>query len=79
MNQTLIIIQSIIAILITCSILLQQRGTALGSAFGGGGGGGEAYSTRRGFQKNLLWITVILIIAFISLSILSLTDIKLPF
>jgi protein translocase SecG subunit len=79
MSQTLIIIQSILAILITCSILFQQRGTALGSAFGGGGGGGEAYSTRRGFQKNLLWITIVLIVIFISLSILSLTDIKLPF
>ncbi len=80
MNQTLLIIQAIICILIVISILMQQRGTALGSAFGGtGGGGGEAYSTRRGLQKNLLWITVILVTLFISLAILNLAKVDLPF
>lgn len=66
MNQNLLIIQAIVSVLIIVSIILQQRGTALGSAFGGSG---EAYSTRRGIQKNLLWLTVILTIAFIGLAI----------
>jgi protein translocase SecG subunit len=48
---------------------MQQRGTALGSSFGGGG---EVYSTRRGAQKKILIITVILVIAFIGLSIANL-------
>lgn len=66
MNQTLLILQAVVSVLIIVSIILQQRGTALGSAFGGSG---EAYSTRRGIQKNLLWLTVILTIAFIGLAI----------
>ena len=51
--------------------MLQQRGTALGSAFGGGDSGGT-YSTRRGLQKKLLWATIILGIAFIVLAVVSL-------
>jgi len=50
-------------------ILLQQRGTALGSAFGGSS---ETYSTRRGAQKKILVITIILIIIFLGLSLANL-------
>ena len=70
MNNNFLIAQSIISILLVIVILLQQRGTALGSAFGGSGG--EAYSSRRGFQKNLLWATVVLTAAFIVLAVLNL-------
>ena len=69
MNKNLLIAQSIISVLIIISILLQQRGTALGSAFGGGG---EVYSTRRGIQQKLLWATIVLTIAFLSLTVLNL-------
>ena len=69
MNNNLLIAQSAISILIVIAILLQQRGTALGSAFGGGG---EVYSTRRGIQQKLLWATVVLTIAFLSLTVLNL-------
>jgi len=69
MNNNLLIAQSIISVLIVIAILLQQRGTALGSAFGGGG---EVYSTRRGIQQKLLWATVILTIAFLALTVLNL-------
>ena len=68
-KNILIIAQAIVSVLIIIFILLQQRGTALGSAFGGGG---EAYSTRRGLEKNLLWGTVILAAAFIALTVLNL-------
>jgi len=64
------IIQLIVASLLVVSILLQQRGTALGAAFGGGS---EVYTTRRGFHKKLYWSTIILGAAFIGLSILNLT------
>jgi protein translocase SecG subunit len=53
------------------SIILQQRGTALGSAFGGGG---ESYSSTRGFQKFLLYLTIILAIIFVALAVLNLTQ-----
>ncbi len=71
MKSFLPIVQIIVAILLVICILFQQRGTALGSAFGGGGGG-EFYTTRRGIQKKILWATVFLGIAFIVLAILNL-------
>jgi len=69
MNNILLISQGSIAVLIVILILLQQRGTALGSAFGGGS---EGYSTKRGAQKVLLYITVALTVLFIGLSIANL-------
>lgn len=71
MQFYLTIIQIIVSVLLIAFILFQQRGTALGSAFGGGGGG-ESYATRRGFQKKLFWATVGLGIVFIILALLHL-------
>jgi len=69
MNEITIITQSIVSIILVVLILLQQRGTALGSAFGGGG---ESYSTRRGAQKNIFYITIILTVIFLGLSLYNL-------
>jgi preprotein translocase subunit SecG len=69
MSQYLPIVQIIIAIFLIISVLLQQRGTALGSAFGGEGG---FYSTRRGIQKNLFWATIIFGALFMALALLNL-------
>ncbi|KPJ73395.1 hypothetical protein AMJ48_01405 [Parcubacteria bacterium DG_74_1] len=69
MFQYLPVAQIIVAILLIVFILLQQRGTALGSAFGGEGG---FYSTRRGIQKNLFWATIIFGALFIVLALLNL-------
>jgi preprotein translocase subunit SecG len=69
MNNIALIAQSIVSVIIVILILLQQRGTALGSAFGGGG---ESYSTRRGAQKNIFWMTVILTVVFLGLAIYNL-------
>lgn len=70
MNPSLSITQIVIAVLLIIFILLQQRGTALGSAFGGGSG--VSYSARRGLQKKLYWATIILGILFIGLALLRL-------
>ena len=48
------------------AILLQQRGASLGAGFGGSS---ELYTTRRGFDKNLFEVTVVLSVVFV-LSIL---------
>lgn len=55
------------AILVILSILLQQRGASLGAGFGGSG---ELYTTRRGVDKSLFDVTIILSVIFI-LSILA--------
>ena len=70
MDQYLPIAQIIVAILLITFILLQQRGTALGSVFGGGEAG--FYSTRRGIQKKLFWATIIFCVLFIVLALLNL-------
>ena len=70
METIIQIIQIIIAILLIVFIMLQQRGTALGSAFGGEGGG--FYSTRRGIQKKIFWATIICGALFIGLALLNL-------
>jgi len=70
MKTFLPIAQIIISILLIASIILQQRGTALGSAFGAEGG--SFYATRRGLQKKLFWSTVVLGSLFIIFALLSL-------
>ena len=67
--QILTIIQIIVAVCIIIFILLQQRGTALGAAFGGEGG---FYATRRGIQQKLYWATIVLTAAFILLALVDL-------
>ena len=70
-NQILFYIQIAISIILIILIALQQRGTALGSAFGGSGGG-ESYSSRRGIQKKLHYATIAVAGLFIIVSILGL-------
>ena len=69
MKEALLYCQVILCGFLIASILIQQRGTALGSAFGGEGG---FYGTRRGIQKKLFWGTVVLAALFIILAILNL-------
>jgi len=65
------LIQIAISVILIVLILLQQRGQALGSAFGGGEGGGF-YSTRRGIQEKIFWATIGLGALFIILALLNL-------
>ena len=69
MNTYLFYAQIIASIILVALIALQQRGTALGSAFGGGG---EFYSSRRGAQKKLFYATIATAGAFIVLGIANL-------
>lgn len=55
------------AVLMLVAILLQQRGATLGAGFGSSG---ELYTTRRGVDKNLFEVTIILAVVFV-LSILA--------
>lgn len=70
MPNILPIAQIIVAILLIVSIMLQQRGTALGSAFGGEGG--AFYATRRGIQKKIFWLTIICGVLFIVSAVVNL-------
>ncbi|MEI7539775.1 MAG: preprotein translocase subunit SecG [Candidatus Saccharibacteria bacterium] len=65
-NSILQITTVVSAILTILAILLQQRGASLGAGFGSSG---ELYTTRRGIDKNLFEVTIIMAVIFV-LSIL---------
>lgn len=56
-------IQIILSIILIGAILLQQSSAGVGGALGGGDGGG-LYSTRRGFEKFLFVLTIVVSILF---------------
>jgi len=66
MEKILSIIQIVIAVLLTTSILLQHRGTSLGGAFGGEG---NVYRSRRGAEKFLFYSTIVLAVLFVGVAI----------
>ncbi len=68
-QQILFFAQIAVSVILIVLIAVQQRGTALGSAFGGGG---EFYSTRRGVQKKLHYATIAAAALFIILSVANL-------
>ena len=65
----LIVAQMILAIALIASILLQQRGTGLGGAFGGEV---TAYRSRRGIERTLFRLTIVLAVLFVVFSLLGL-------
>jgi protein translocase SecG subunit len=64
--KSITIIQLVVAILLTVSILLQNRGSGLSGAFGGDFGG---YYTKRGMEKFLFYLSMALSTVFIFLAI----------
>ncbi|MDD5043674.1 MAG: preprotein translocase subunit SecG [Patescibacteria group bacterium] len=63
----LTILQIVIAVLLMIVILLQRRGTGLGSAFGGES---NVYRTKRGIEKSLFISTIIFSILFLGTALL---------
>lgn len=61
------IAQLVISLLLILVVLLQNRGTGLGSTFGGSGG---VYLTKRGLEKKLFIATIVLAIIFFAVSVL---------
>lgn len=62
------ILQILISVLLVAAILLQQRGTGLGAAFGGGG---DVFRTKRGIEKSLFYATIGLSVLFFVTAILN--------
>jgi len=65
----LTVAQMILAAALIASILLQQRGTGLGGAFGGEV---TAYRSRRGIERTLFRLTIVLAVLFVLFSLLNL-------
>jgi protein translocase SecG subunit len=66
MEKGLIFAQIVISVLLTASILLQNRGAGLSATFGGDSGG---YYAKRGFDKFLYWSTVFLSALFLAVAV----------
>ena len=69
MNNILLVAQLLVSVILIVLILIQQRGTALGSAFGQESG---FYGTLRGVQKKIFWLTVVFGALFIILAVANL-------
>lgn len=61
------IVQIILGVALTVSILLQARGAGLGSVFGGTG---TVFKTRRGIDRLLFRITIVFAVFFCLVSVL---------
>jgi preprotein translocase subunit SecG len=68
LNVFLSIAQIILAIALIATVLIQSKGEELGGVFGGAQ---SVYQTRRGVDKLLFTITVLLAIAFFALAIVN--------
>lgn len=62
------IAQILIASVLTVVILLQAKGSGIGAAFGGGTQ--SSFRTRRGVEKTLFQLTIVLAIVFLIISAL---------
>ncbi len=69
MDLFLNLIQIVISTALIILILLQSRGAGLGSLFGGGDSG--IYTTRRGVERTLFNLTVIVSLVFFLIAILN--------
>ena len=61
MLQAFKIIQIVLAILLVIVVLMQQKSSGLGLAFGGDS---NVYRSRRGIEKFLHWTTVVMVVLF---------------
>lgn len=69
MQKIINFVQIVISVFLIALILLQNKGSGLGTVFGGDGG---VFHTRRGPEKWIFYATIVLIVSFIGLGILNL-------
>lgn len=69
LGKILIIIQVVLAILLMATILLQSRGASLGEAWGGSS---AFYTTRRGADRTLFVITIVVAVLFVLVALANL-------
>jgi preprotein translocase subunit SecG len=62
MNNLFYIFQIVLGIILSVLILIQAKGTGLGSTFGGEMG---FYRTKRGFEKILFYLTIVVASLFL--------------
>jgi preprotein translocase subunit SecG len=66
MRTYFIIAQMILSVALTAALLLQVKGGGLGGIFGQAD---TVYRTRRGLEKTLFQITIVLVVLFLGISL----------
>ncbi len=69
MQTALSVIQIVISVALTLVILLQVKGGGLGGIFGQAD---SVFRTKRGLEKRLFQLTIVLVVSFVILAIVSL-------
>lgn len=68
METYITIAQVIISIILIITIIMQKQGTSMSGFLGGSG---ESYYSRRGAEKTLFYITIILVVLFLGLGVVN--------
>ena len=66
MKNILLVLELLVTVGLIASILIQAKGTGLGSSFGGGG---EFFRSKRGVEKVIVYATISLVSAFAVISV----------
>jgi preprotein translocase subunit SecG len=66
MRTYFIIAQMILSVALTVALLLQTKGGGLGGIFGQAD---TVYRTRRGMEKTLFQLTIVLVVLFLAISL----------
>ncbi len=72
MKSLLPYVQIILSVVLVAAILLQRTGSQIGGAFGGSDNFSSAFHTRRGMEKTLFTITIVIAVLFAISSLISL-------
>lgn len=67
MKNILLVVQIVVSVLLILIILLQSKGTGLGTVFGGSG---SIYRSKRGIEKLFIYLTILLAFTFFLVSAL---------
>ena len=68
LTDTLNVAQLIVAVALTTVLLLQVKGSGFGAGLGGSS---SVFRTRRGIERTLFQLTIVLVVLFVLVSILS--------
>jgi len=69
MGKILVVVQIALSVLLITVVLLQQKGSGLGSAFGGLG---DIYNAKRGLDRTLHLATIVISVLFFLTALASL-------
>ena len=64
-------IQIALSILLVVAILIQKSEAGVGGSFGGSDNFNAGFHTRRGFEKNIFYFTVVIAVLFVISSLLT--------